>query len=149
MASGPPAATPIGLELATAARRVGQAFDGALAAVGGSRSTWLILLTIKSRSFASQHEIAEAVGIRGATLTYHLNAMEKAGLLTRHRDQDNRRVHVVELTDAGETAFEEMRDAAAQFDRRLRRRLDDAQIAELQRMLNVLSENVVVSPGRS
>ena len=69
----------------------------------------------------NQRELATAVGIREATLTHHLNAMEADGLLTRRRDPGNRRVHVVELTEAGEDAFARLRDAAVGFDRRLRR----------------------------
>jgi MarR family transcriptional regulator for hemolysin len=137
-----PRVPPIGLQLATTGRRVSHAFDAALAEVGGSRPSWLILLTIKTRSVANQQEIADAVGIRGATLTHHLNAMEKAGLLTRRRDDENRRIHVVELTDAGEAAFEAMRGAASRFDRRLRQGLSDQELDALQDVLSTISANV-------
>ena len=36
-------------------------------------------ISLKSGQLASQRELAEAVGIQGATLTHHLNAMESAG----------------------------------------------------------------------
>src|SRR5690349_24132323 len=94
-----PAQTPIGLELHGVSRDVGRAFDTALAAVGGSRPTWLVLLSLKARPTANQRELAAAVGIQGATLTHHLDGMEDAGLVTRRRDPANRRVHLVELTD--------------------------------------------------
>jgi DNA-binding transcriptional MocR family regulator len=44
----------------------------------------------------NQRQIAESIGIQGATLTHHLNAMEADGVVTRRRDPTNRRVHVVE-----------------------------------------------------
>ena len=82
---------------------------------------WLVLLNLKMRrQVANQRGLAAAVGIREATLTHHLNAMESDGLLTHRRDPDNRRVHLVELTEGGEAAFIRMRDAALAFDRRLR-----------------------------
>src|SRR5258708_22750877 len=96
--SGPPRRPPIGLRLATTAKKVSRAFDDALVAVGGSRPLWLILISLKSRRLASQEELARAVGIRGATLTHHLDAMETEGLVTRRRDPPNRRLHLVELT---------------------------------------------------
>jgi MarR family transcriptional regulator for hemolysin len=136
------ATQPIGLQLASAAKQVSQAFDAALVEAGGSRPTWLILLTIKTRSVANQQEIADAVGIRGATLTYHLNAMESTGLLTRRRDQENRRIHVVELTRAGEAAFAAMRGAATRFDRQLRQGLSEEELAALQQTLATLAGNV-------
>jgi MarR family transcriptional regulator for hemolysin len=137
-----PRTTPIGLALANTAKRVSQAFDAALVETGGSRPIWLILLTIKTRTIVNQQQIADAVGIRGPTLTYHLNSMEADGLLTRRRDLDNRRMHVVELTDAGQRAFEAMRDAAVRFDQRLRRGLAADDLATLQRLLQQLDANV-------
>ena len=68
---------------------------------GGSGPMWLVLISLKTRPRASQRELADAVGIREATLTHHLNAMDTSGLITRRRDPENRRVHLVELTPAG------------------------------------------------
>lgn len=137
-----PAGPPIGLHLARAARLVSRAFDDALSEAGGSLPSWLVLLNLKIRPTANQRELAEAVGIREATLTHHLNAMETAGLLTRRRDQNNRRIHVVELTDAGEATFLGLRDAAAAFDRRLRRGITTTELASLEAVLGRLATNV-------
>jgi MarR family transcriptional regulator for hemolysin len=138
-----PARTPIGPQLARSARVVSRAFDDALAEAGGSLPVWLVLLNTKARRAANQRELAEAVGIREATLTHHLNAMESDGLLTRRRDRGNRRIHVVELTDAGEAAFLRLRDAAVAFDRRLRRGIPADEIAQLEGLLGRLVANVV------
>jgi MarR family transcriptional regulator for hemolysin len=101
-----------------------------------------VLLNLKIRPAANQRELAEAVGIREATLTHHLNAMERDGLLTRRRDETNRRVHIVELTDAGEAAFLRLREAAVAFDRRLRRGISAEQLAGLEEVLGRLVANV-------
>jgi MarR family transcriptional regulator for hemolysin len=137
-----PARTPIGLELARAARTVSRAFDDALAEVGGSLPVWLVLLNLKTRQVSSQRELAEAVGVREATLTHHLNAMDTQGLVTRTRDPANRRIHVVELTPAGEAAFIRLAEAATAFDRRLRDGLSDADLDVLATVLGRLAGNV-------
>jgi MarR family transcriptional regulator, transcriptional regulator for hemolysin len=137
-----PVTTPIGRKLALTAKAVSRAFDEALARAGGSRPAWLILISLKMRRLRSQRELARAVGIEGATLTHHLAAMEADGLVSRRRDPANRRVHVVELTVRGDGAFERMRGAAADFDRRLRAGLSDAEIARLGAWLDRLQENV-------
>ena len=93
-----PAHPPLGLHLNRVARTVSRAFDETLAEAGGSLPVWLVLISLKSRPVASQRELAEAVGIQGATLTHHLDTMESAGLVTRRRDPANRRLHLVELT---------------------------------------------------
>lgn len=138
-----PRTPPIGLHLSAAARVVTRAFDDALGAAGGSMPVWLVLLNLKMRrQVANQRELAAAVGIREATLTHHLNAMESDGLLTRRRDPDNRRVHVVELTEAGEAAFTRLRDAALAFDRRLRHGLGTDELSAFEGVLDRLAANV-------
>jgi MarR family transcriptional regulator for hemolysin len=138
-----PRTPPIGLHLSAAARLVSRAFDEALGEAGGSMPVWLVLLNLKiRRQVANQRELAAAVGIREATLTHHLNAMEADGLLTRRRDPGNRRVHLVELTEAGEAAFARLRDAALAFDRRLRHGIGAKELAEFEDVLNRLAANV-------
>ena len=137
-----PAQTPIGMELAGVARDVGRAFDAALAGAGGSRPMWLVLLSLKSRPTANQRELAAAVGIQDATLTHHLNGMEAEGLLTRRRDPANRRVHLVELTEAGDAAFRRLRTVAQHYDTRLRTGFSDADLDTLRGLLARLRDNV-------
>jgi MarR family transcriptional regulator, transcriptional regulator for hemolysin len=129
---------------------VGRAFDKALAEAGGSLPVWLVLLNLKMRRPANQRELAEAVGVTEATLTHHLNAMDAEGLITRQRDTANRRIHVVELTDAGEEAFLRLRTAAVSFDQRLRTGITEQEVASLEGVLDRLVRNVSVDnePGQ-
>jgi len=142
-----PERPPIGLLLARAAKSVSRAFDDALAEAGGSLPVWLVLISLKSRPLGNQRELAGVVGIREATLTHHLNAMDAQGLVTRRRDPANRRVHLVELTEAGEALFLRLRDAAFAFDQRLRRGLTDRDAADLEGLLLRLERNVADGPG--
>src|SRR5579863_2096174 len=143
-----PFPVPIGLRLNQAARAVGRAFDKALADAGGSLPVWLILLNLTIGRPGTQRDLAEAVGIREATLTHHLNAMDADGLITRTRDAANRRVQVVTLTDQGKQLFLALRDAAVAFDAKLRAGLDDADEATLTALLTRLSANVG-APGET
>src|ERR1700733_13487554 len=130
---------PIGLRLSQAARAVERAFDEALGEAGGTLPVWLILLNLKIRKPANKRELAEAVGVREATLTHHLNAMDARGLVTRTRDAANRRVQVVALTEAGEAAFLRLRDTAVAFDAQLRAGGSDAEVPRLSALLGQLA----------
>jgi MarR family transcriptional regulator for hemolysin len=132
------------MKLARTAKAIGRAFDDALAAAGGSLPIWLVMLSLKTRQLGNQRQLAEAVGIEGATLTHHLNAMEANGLVTRRRDPDNRRVQRVELTEVGETLFLRLRSAAVAFDQRLRAGVSDADFAVLDQLLDRLEANILV-----
>jgi MarR family transcriptional regulator for hemolysin len=137
----PPRQQPIGLALASAAKRLSRAFDDTLAEAGGSRPVWLILLALKVQPPQTQRELAAAVGIEGATLTHHLDAMQRAGLVTRERMPENRRVQRVELTEDGERTFLRLRDAAMQFDTRIRAGLTDADVDRLRELLATIETN--------
>ena len=129
------------------ASTVSRQFDEALAAAGGSRSTWLVLLALTIDSKANQRQLAEFVGIRGATLTHHLNAMESAGLVVRQRDPSNRRSHVVRRTPAGDEMFLRLREAATVFDKRLRTGLSAAEVETLRSLLDRLGRNSASGSG--
>jgi MarR family transcriptional regulator for hemolysin len=137
-----PAHPPLGLHLTWVARTVSRAFDEALAEAGGSLPVWLVMIALKSRPQASQRDLAAMVGIRGATLTHHLDAMESAGLVTRHRDRADRRQHLVGLTPDGDALFLRLRDAATAFDRRLRAGLSEDEAGQLEALLTRLRDNV-------
>ena len=138
---GPPVAEPIGLQLARTAKAVSRAFDDALAQEGGSLPSWLVLVSLKARRHGAQRELAEAVGVEGPTLSHHLNRMEAAGLITRTRDPANRRVHQVELTEAGEAMFQRLLGAVTAFDQKLRRGFTNKELDVISGMLKRLRAN--------
>jgi MarR family transcriptional regulator for hemolysin len=137
-----PATQPIGLRLARTARVVSQAFEREMAAAGGSVPTWQVLLLIRSQQWGTQSDMAEELGITGATLTHHLNALEDRGLVRRWREATNRRVQRAELTDAGLELFDRLREVAVRHDQRLRSVLTEEEAAVLAELLDRLRDGV-------
>jgi MarR family transcriptional regulator for hemolysin len=144
--AGPPDPEPIGLHLTRVARIVSRAFDTVLADAGGSVPVWLILVSLKAQTHGAQSDIAAAVGIEGATLTHHLNRMEAAGLVIRRRDPTNRRVHQVELTDAGDRLFLVLLQSVIAFDQQVRAGFSERDLTQLGRLLDRLAANA--TPAR-
>ena len=138
----PSSGPPVGLLLDRVAREVSRAFDARLTAAGGSRAVWLVLVALRPGAVASQRELADALGVRAATLTQQLDVMEAAGLVTRNQDSGNRRVHRVELTAAGLQLFDRLRNAARAHDEQLRAGLDADDLARVVATLEQLRRNV-------
>jgi MarR family transcriptional regulator for hemolysin len=132
---GPPAQAPIGLQLSRTARAATNAFERAMAEAGGSASAWQVLVLVRSGQWNTQSGIAKAMGITGATLTHHLNALEDQGLVRRWREASNRRVQQVALTEAGEAMFDRLREVAMRHDERLRSGLSKAEVERLGELL--------------
>ena len=137
-----PDGPPIGLQLATTSKLVGRAFNRALGDLGGSVRVWLILSSLKGERWRTQQDLARAVGIEGPTLTRHVDALERDGLVTRRRDTGDRRAVRVELTQAGEALHAELLRAVIAFDRRFRRRSAEEDIIRLRELLDRLASNI-------
>ena len=137
----PPFKRPIGLQLSENTKRISRAFEDALAEAGGSLPTWLVLLSLRAGRGNTQRELADAVGVRGATLSHHLDGLERDGLRgpaarpgqppdpARGADRD------------GEQAFDRLRKVAMAFDQRLRQGLDEAEIDALRDTLERMAAN--------
>jgi MarR family transcriptional regulator for hemolysin len=143
----PPPVEPIGLFVTRRARTLSRAFERALHVGGGSLPGWVVLASLMGGLHGTQREIADAVGIEGPTLTHHLNRMERAGLVTRQRDPENRRAHLVALTGEGEREFRGLVRHVRAFDRRLRAGFSDDQLDTLRQLLDRLAANAVDSAG--
>lgn len=137
-----PVPQPLGFQLARTTKAISRAFDDALNAAGGSRSAWLVLLSLRHATWDNQADLARALDISGPTLTHHLDSLEEAGLVVRRRDPDNRRAHIVELTTEGEAMFDRLRHAALAFDDHLRRGLSADEVATLRGLLARMHHNV-------
>jgi|GEM_PF-2180637 len=133
---------PIGRFLWDVVTAMSKEFDEELARVGGSRPVWFVLLALCTSPASSQREVAERVGVQDATLTHHLSALEQAGYVKRYRAPEDRRVHRIELTPAGEELFDRLSQAAASFDERLRRGVSDAELATVRSVLTRMLANV-------
>ena len=134
-----PKGTPVGLQLAHASKSVSRAFSDALAEVGGSVPTWLILTSLMGESWPAQHRLARALRIEGPTLTRHLDGLEEAGLIVRTREANDRRAVRVELTEGGRAKHAELREAVVAFNRRLTAGLANEELDELRRLQILLA----------
>jgi MarR family transcriptional regulator, transcriptional regulator for hemolysin len=137
-----PEGPPIGLQLTNTARTVSRAFNAALAEAGGSLPVWLILTSLRGDKWRTQLELARSIGIEGPTLTRHLDGMERAGLVERHRDPADRRAVRVELTEAGRELHNRLRTNVIAFDERLRAGLSAHELGDLRTILTKLEHNV-------
>ncbi len=134
----PPFATPLGLLLTRTAHAATQAFERALADAGGSPAEFQVLLLVRAQKWGTQAEMAAAMGITPATLTHHLGALERQGLVRRWREENNRRSQRVELTPAGVERFDRLRAEAMRHDARLRSHLSEAEVTRLRELLEKL-----------
>jgi MarR family transcriptional regulator, transcriptional regulator for hemolysin len=131
----------VGRSLAFTGKVVAARFEETMARAGGSLPTWMVLLTLDRAGAVSQRELARRIHVEDATVTYHVDRLEGAGLVSRTRDPADRRVWRVELTPAGEETFARMKHAALAFETALRSGLDERELGQFFTTLARLNAN--------
>lgn len=87
----------------------------------------IVLLHIDAHGPVPQAELVRYLGRDRSTVTATLQAMERAGLVSRTASASDRRAMVVRLTDRGRAAVPRVRAAWRELERRTTRTLDAAQ----------------------
>lgn len=107
----------------------------ALATVGLSPRQGGLLLTLRARGPMTQGDLARELGHDPSTLVLLLNDLERAGLVRRRRDEDDRRRHIVSITRKGLARREAADAAVTAVEERLLADLDDDQRDVLRTLL--------------
>ena len=97
------------------------------------------LVTIDQIGRARLCDVANAEGVSAPTATRIVGGLEKAGLVARADDRDDRRATRLALTASGKAALRRIRSNRTAFLQQRLERLDDHDLATLRAALPVLS----------
>lgn len=131
--------------LHNSARAWRQAVDRRLKSLGCSQASWTtIAIAANARSPLSQSELADRLGVEGATMVAMVDRLVKAGLVVREASSTDRRIKHVVLTDAGTRLYEAVKAEASSLRKELLANIDAKKLAvatELLELLNRLLES--------
>ncbi len=111
--------------------------------VGVTISQWRVIGTLVLHPGLTQKEIADKVGIEGATLVSGIDKMEKEGLLKRKPDSKDRRVNRIYLTPKAETLWNSMTEVALRIRKVSTKDIPDDQLKTTLETLRKISKNLV------
>jgi MarR family transcriptional regulator for hemolysin len=116
-----------------------QAVDRRLKNLGMSQASWMtIAVASKARSPLSQSELADRLGVEGATMVAMVDRLAKAGFVVRQPCQADRRINRVVLTEEGNRLCETVKAEAAAVRRELLATIDPANLAVATELLETL-----------
>ena len=133
---------PLPRVVALTGKAIREYFEDALRGESASLATWVVLSGIENGTWDSQRTLAQTLGIEGATLTRHLDRMERDGLIARTRDVADRRQIRTELTPQGRELYRRLKVVAQKTGRRACEGLSDQDQADLRRILARIRTNV-------
>jgi MarR family transcriptional regulator for hemolysin len=124
-----------------------QAVDRRLKFLGVSQASWMtIALAAKSRSPLSQSELADRLGVEGATMVAMVDRLVKAGLVVREASTTDRRVKRVVLTGAGQQIYEKVKTEAAALRKELLANTDRKKLSAATELLETLQGIIETKP---
>ena len=133
--------------LHNASRAWRQALDRRLKYLGVSQASWMtIAVAAKARAPLSQSELADRLGVEGATMVAMVDRLVKAGLAVREPSTTDRRVKRVALTEAGNLLFDKVRAEATAFRKELLASMDPKALLIATELLEALQGTIDSMP---
>jgi MarR family transcriptional regulator for hemolysin len=120
-----------------------QALDRRLKYLGVSQAGWMtIALAAKAPAALSQSELADRLGVEGATMVAMVDRLVKAGLAVREPSTTDRRVKRILLTQAGNVLYAKVRAEAAAFRKELLAGIDPKRLLAATELLEALQASL-------
>lgn len=105
--------------------------DRRLKFLGLSQAGWLTITKVaKAGKPMSQTELANAVGVEGATMVTMLDRLVKGGLVERQASTTDRRIKLISLTKAGKTMFSKVQNEASIYRHELLADIDESALEQ-------------------
>ncbi len=116
-----------------------QAVDRRLKYLGVSQASWMtIAIAAKATSPLSQSELADRLGVEGATMVAMVDRLVKAGLVAREASSTDRRIKRVVLTTAGVAIYEKVKTEADTLRKQLLAKMDPKKLQAATELLDNL-----------
>jgi MarR family transcriptional regulator, transcriptional regulator for hemolysin len=116
-----------------------QAVDRRLKYLGVSQASWMtIAIAAKAESPLSQSELADRLGVEGATMVAMVDRLVKAGLVVREASSTDRRIKRVVLTTAGVAIYEKVKTEADTLRKQLLSKMDAKKLQAATELLDSL-----------
>ena len=103
-------------------------------------------VTAKAREPLSQSELAQSLGVEGATMVAMVDRLVKAGLVTREPSATDRRVKRVVLTADGGLLYDKVRTEAIAFRKELLANIDPKKLLAATELLEGLQHLIDTVP---
>ncbi len=134
-----------GFLLARLGRAVTRQYRAALTPIGLKPRETSALLTLRDEGAMSQQALGASLDIDASNLVVLLNDLEGAGLILRHRDPEDRRRHLVEISKRGSKLICEVEHASMQIEDEFFAGLDSDERANLHDLLARVAQSTDVS----
>lgn len=123
-------------------KQITEAFGGRLENSGITRVQWIALYYVKTKNKISQRELSNLMNIMDSSVGRLIDRLERDGLIERHRDNTDRRVVFITLTDKGDKLISDLLPIGIQFNDDLLAGIDEEELMIYEKVLNKMISNI-------
>ncbi|WP_246579101.1 MarR family winged helix-turn-helix transcriptional regulator [Alkaliphilus flagellatus] len=122
------------------------AFSERVIKLGVTRVQWIALYYLGKEEFISQKELAEKMNIKESSVARLLDRMERDGLVERVKNENDKRVTNLRLTDKGKQYRIKLLPEGEEFEKLLYKNISDEEMKiftmVLSKMVSNINENI-------
>jgi MarR family transcriptional regulator for hemolysin len=112
-----------------------------MADVGSNLSVAIITRILSEQPELSQRELAAKMGVEGPTMARHMDRLESGGVITRSRDERDRRVLRVRLTTDGKRLQRRLAAQSARTDHILTSGFQPDELVQFEQFLDRIRQH--------
>lgn len=126
----------------TVLKSVNEEFDKQLLDKGLTRSQWIVLyFLINANKPIQQSELSQLINIKESSLVRLIDRMEKAELVERRHNKNDKRIRYIELTEYGKDKAVQSMPLGQEFSDALLYGISEEEIKIFYKVLDKITEN--------
>lgn len=137
--------TCVGFTTSKTAKIVADAFNKRLVCLGITRVQWIALYFLGQDHWINQRELGQKMNIKEATVARLVNRMERDGYIVRYRDETDRRVWHIALTERGIEYRERLLPEGQKMSDICGKNISDEDMETFKTVLKQITRNVAMN----
>lgn len=123
-------------------KQISEAFGRRLQNTGITRIQWIALYYTKTKGNISQRDLSNLMNVKDSSVGRLIDRLERDGLIQRERNEIDRRVIFIKLTEKGDQLITNLMPYGTQFNDDLVTGIDEQDIIIYEKVLKKMISNI-------
>lgn len=125
-----------------AIKQISEAFGRRLQNSGITRIQWIALYYVKTNKRISQRELSNLMSVQDSSAGRLIDRLERDGLIERERNNSDRRVIYIKLSDTGDKLITDLMSIGIKFNEDLISGIDEKELIIYEKVLHKMILNI-------
>lgn len=125
-----------------AMKQISEAFGRRLQNTGITRVQWIALYYVKTKNRISQRDLSNLMNVKDSSAGRLIDRLERDGFIERERNDIDRRVIYIKLTDKGDQLISDLMPFGIRFNDDLVAGIDEQELQIYEKVLKKMISNI-------